>query len=104
LLKRSKLENLIYQAQASIVSARTARKAAARTRREDFKDRDDKNWMKHTVIYVDGAGKTKMTTARCTSTRCRTTSIYDPPKAEYIKESCHPERSEGSSAGCLPRG
>jgi succinate dehydrogenase / fumarate reductase flavoprotein subunit len=25
--------------------------------REDFKDRDDRNWMKHTLSWVDSAGR-----------------------------------------------
>jgi succinate dehydrogenase / fumarate reductase flavoprotein subunit len=28
--------------------------------REDFPDRDDKNWMKHTLMWVNDKGKTKV--------------------------------------------
>jgi len=28
--------------------------------REDFPERDDENWMKHTVIWCDESGRTKI--------------------------------------------
>jgi succinate dehydrogenase / fumarate reductase flavoprotein subunit len=60
LVETLELENLMYQAQASIVSAENRQESRGGHAREDYKDRDDKNWMKHTVIYVDDAGKTKI--------------------------------------------
>ena len=27
--------------------------------REDFPNRDDQNWMKHTLVWVEGPGKTR---------------------------------------------
>ena len=36
----------------------TGRKAAARHAREDYPDRDDENWMKHTVTSIDESGRT----------------------------------------------
>ena len=39
--------------------------------REDFPDRDDKNWMKHTLAFdrPGSAHRAASTTARCTPTR-----------------------------------
>jgi len=60
LVETLELENLMYQAQASIVSAENRHESRGAHAREDFKDRDDKNWMKHSVIYVDEKGGTKV--------------------------------------------
>ncbi len=34
--------------------------------REDYKDRDDRDWLKHTLAWVDAQGECASTTARCT--------------------------------------
>ena len=60
LVETLELENLMYQAQATVVSAENRHESRGAHAHENYKDRDDKNWMKHTVIYVDGAGKTKI--------------------------------------------
>ena len=41
------------------VSAVNRRKPGAHAR-EDFKDRDDVTWQKHTLCWVDEAGKTRI--------------------------------------------
>ena len=60
LVETLELENLMYQAQATVVSAENRHESRGAHAHENYKDRDDKNWMKHTVIYVDGTGKTKI--------------------------------------------
>jgi succinate dehydrogenase / fumarate reductase flavoprotein subunit len=49
------LDNMIYQALVSIGGALNRQESRGAHAREDFKERDDKNWMKHTVARVEEA-------------------------------------------------
>jgi len=60
LVETLEMDNLMYQATASIVSAENRTESRGAHAREDFPDRDDENWLKHTVIRVDDDGKTKI--------------------------------------------
>ncbi len=60
LMETLELDNLMAQSQVAIVSAENRTESRGAHAREDFKDRDDKNWMKHTVIYADDKGKTNI--------------------------------------------
>ncbi len=57
LLETFELENLLAQAQAIIQGALNREESRGGHAREDFPDRDDTNWMKHTLAWVDDAGK-----------------------------------------------
>jgi len=48
------LENLVEAATATIVSAEARKESRGAQARADFPDRDDKNWMKHTLWYKEG--------------------------------------------------
>ncbi|MGA7984545.1 MAG: succinate dehydrogenase flavoprotein subunit [Burkholderiales bacterium] len=48
------LDNLVETALATIVSAEARKESRGAQARADFPDRDDKNWMKHTLWYKEG--------------------------------------------------
>jgi succinate dehydrogenase / fumarate reductase flavoprotein subunit len=48
------LENLIEAALATIVSAEARKESRGAQARADFPERDDKNWMRHTLWYKEG--------------------------------------------------
>ncbi|MDY0008434.1 MAG: succinate dehydrogenase flavoprotein subunit [Bdellovibrionales bacterium] len=60
LVETIELDNLMYQAVASITSAENRKESRGAHAHEDFPNRDDKEWMKHTVITVDDKGATNI--------------------------------------------
>jgi succinate dehydrogenase / fumarate reductase flavoprotein subunit len=48
------LDNLVEAAMATIVSAEARKESRGAQARADFPERDDKNWMKHTLWYKEG--------------------------------------------------
>ena len=81
LMETLEFDNLVGQAMVTIASAYERQESRGAHAREDFPARDDENWMKHSLAWLDEAGELRIGYRPVHDYTLTNDVAYIPPKA-----------------------
>ena len=80
LIEALELDNMMSQAMVTMAGAEQRTESRGSHAREDFPDRDDENWMKHTLAWITDDGEVKIDYRRVHERTLTNDVAYIPPK------------------------
>ena len=80
LIEALELDNMMSQAMVTMAGAEQRIESRGSHAREDFPDRDDENWMKHTLAWITDDGEVKIDYRRVHERTLTNDVAYIPPK------------------------
>ena len=80
LIEALELDNMMSQAMVTMAGAEQRAESRGSHAREDFPDRDDENWMKHTLAWLTDDGEVKIDYRRVHERTLTNDVAYIPPK------------------------
>ena len=80
LIEALELDNMMSQAMVTMAGAEQRAESRGSHAREDFPDRDDENWMKHTLAWINDDGEVKIDYRRVHERTLTNDVAYIPPK------------------------
>ena len=80
LIEALELDNMMSQAMVTMAGAEQRAESRGSHAREDFPDRDDENWMKHTLAWITDDGEVKIDYRRVHERTLTNDVAYIPPK------------------------
>ena len=80
LIEALELDNMMSQAMVTMAGAEQRAESRGSHAREDFPDRDDENWMKHTLAWITNDGEVEIDYRRVHERTLTNDVAYIPPK------------------------